>query len=1123
MLGNVKYKILILLVLLISVIIAGIYYVNSSEQKKLTLMMQEQAKEKEQSLEKVIEFKSRSLSVFSYDYTSWDEMVNFIRKPTLKWAKENIDASLQNYNADFAWVYSPGMFLVYSTNRIKASGLDTIPIPVEHLQKIIEGKKTTHLFLSTKYGLIEIYGAAVHPSADLERKSQPYGYFLAGKLWDEKYLNEMAEVTGLSLKLLPLMAKSPTSNSPDADKFLIEKCKTIKDWEGKPVYDLHAESRVQIAETISKQSESQQLFIVLYSILLIVIISYILLRHINRPIKLLSYSLEANDTSALNKLMLQKNEFGRLAVTINQFFKQKKKLMDEVEERKQIEKALREIESRQHAMIANIADVIAVIDAGSLNKYESPNIEKWFGWKPDEVAGTKFSENIHPDDKPGFSDLLGGLIGKDNSTFNTVCRLKCKDGSYKWIELTAVNKINDNAINGILLNYHDITNKKEVEEVLQQRETQYRTMIEFSNDLIWAVDKSGKFTFLNSVAENTVGRKLETLKEMQFEEYVLKEDVPGIVEVFHKCMAGEPCSYEVHLIDAQQEIRTISVNNSPIYIGGAVAGMVSFGHDITNRIKAEKALKESEARYKSFVSQVSEGVYRYEMLMPMSIEIPFSNQIEFLCHNMVLAECNSTFEEMYDNGGAEALIGKTQRELHKRRDDRSNREVIENFINNGYRLVNFITSETDENGDVKYFSTNALGIIEDGFFIRMWGTQTDITDRKKNERDLIAAKVKAEEVNRLKSNFLANMSHELRTPLNGILGFAEILSMDLENPEQAIMASAIQESGKRLSETLNLILDLSKAETENFKVSTSHVNIVSVLEESAEFYKSLAEKKNLKLFTDIKEASIIVNLDGNLFLQVIKNILDNAIKYSCKGEITIEAEKSFEEGCHIAIVRIKDQGIGIPEEKLDIIWEEFRQVSEGINRGFEGLGLGLTISRKIVELMNGNISVESKLGEGSVFTIKFNLAELSPNEKEISTDSKNNNIQAKSVKSGNGDCNVLYVEDDVTNQTVAQLYLKNICNLDVAKNGETALKLINEKQYSAILMDINLGAGMDGLEVTKEVRKIEQYKCVPIIAVTAFAMSSDEDEFLKGGCTHYISKPFEREQFVSLVEKVLKG
>jgi PAS domain S-box-containing protein len=609
---------------------------------------------------------------------------------------------------------------------------------------------------------------------------------------------------------------------------------------------------------------------------------------------------------------------------------------------------------------------------------------------------------------------------------------------------------------------------------------------------------------------------------MPFEDYVLKDDIPSIADTFHKCMAGEPCSYELHLIDSRHEVRTIFINNSPIFIGGNIEGMVSFGHDITSRIKVEEALKESEARYKSFVSQVSEGVYRYEMRLPMSVDIPLADQVEFLCSNMILAECNSTFEEMYRDGGTEELMGKSQRELHKRRDDTTNREVIERFINSGYRLVNFITSETDENGHTRYFSMNALGIVENGHFIRMWGTQTDITERKKAEKDLIAAKVKAEEMNRLKSNFLANMSHELRTPLNGILGFAEILSIDLENPEHAIMAISIQESGKRLSETLNLILDLSKAETENFKVSTSKVNIVTLIKKSAELYQNLAEKKNLLLKTDIRDSALVVNLDGNLFLQVMKNIIDNAIKYSYKGVVTIEAGKAYEDGCNQAIIRVKDEGIGIPEDKLDIIWEEFRQVSEGMNRGFEGLGLGLTISKKIVELMNGSISVESKLGEGSVFTVKFNLAELSPEEEEISTDNEYNKMQIKIEKPQNGICNVLYVEDDFTNQTVARMYLKDICNLDVANNGESALKLVNEKQYNAILMDINLGAGMDGLEVTKEIRKIERYKCVPIIAVTAFAMSSDEDEFLKGGCTHYISKPFEREQFVSLVEKVLE-
>ncbi|MDP2301663.1 MAG: PAS domain S-box protein [Ignavibacteria bacterium] len=410
----------------------------------------------------------------------------------------------------------------------------------------------------------------------------------------------------------------------------------------------------------------------------------------------------------------------------------------------------------------------------------------------------------------------------------------------------------------------------------------------------------------------------------------------------------------------------------------------------------------------------------------------------------------------------------------------------------------------------------------DGNPIALIGVASDITDMKKSREELILAKEKAEEMNRLKSNFLANMSHELRTPLNGILGFASILSSSIDNPEYNIMAQSIFTSGKRLSETLNLILDLSKAETEDIVLHSKNINITHVVNRVVELFSESAAQKNLLLETVIANENLYAKLDENLFERTINNLVSNAIKFTDNGKISVKAGKETTEGKDWIYIQVKDTGIGIPEDKIDLIWEEFRQVSEGISRSFEGTGLGLTISKRIVELMNGVITVESKVGEGSVFTVKFlasdyiaEVVEVKPEQEVLAANPVEKKMDLTSLHS------VLYVEDDLINQNIVKFYLRNFCRVETAKDGKSALQLVAEKKYDLLLMDINLGTGMDGMAVTKEIRKMPQYAETPIVAVTAYAMDSDREEFLSGGCSHYLSKPFEKQELLELIASIV--
>lgn len=262
---------------------------------------------------------------------------------------------------------------------------------------------------------------------------------------------------------------------------------------------------------------------------------------------------------------------------------------------------------------------------------------------------------------------------------------------------------------------------------------------------------------------------------------------------------------------------------------------------------------------------------------------------------------------------------------------------------------------------------------ETGKPIATVGVARDITIRKKFEKELIEAKTKAEEMNKVKSNFLSNISHELRTPLVGILGFAELLLDEVKDPESLEMVKRIYGAGKRLSHTLNLVLDLSKIESNKVRIEWKEINLVNAAREVNELFTAAAQNKNINLSFKSSYSEIPIYADERMICDILNNLINNAVKFTNTGEVMVLVGVRQVNNETKAFLSVKDSGIGIPQDKLYTIFEEFRQVSEGPSRGFEGTGLGLTITQKFVDLLGGKIEVKSKPGVGSEFTVYFNM------------------------------------------------------------------------------------------------------------------------------------------------------
>lgn len=399
------------------------------------------------------------------------------------------------------------------------------------------------------------------------------------------------------------------------------------------------------------------------------------------------------------------------------------------------------------------------------------------------------------------------------------------------------------------------------------------------------------------------------------------------------------------------------------------------------------------------------------------------------------------------------------------------------------------------------------------------GVLEDISIRKAAEIQLIKAKEKAEEASRVKSSFLANMSHEIRTPLNGILGFTEILKEDINDKEQLHCVNVIEKSGKRLLETLDLILNFSKLEAESVTALYKEVNIINIVKDVMNSFEEMAKSKDLYLQKEISVTKLTAHIDERFLMHVLNNLLKNAIVYTKKGGITLSLDANTEN----MIFKVKDTGIGIVKEKQKIIFEPFRQESEGYGRNFEGTGLGLSIAKRFVEMMKGSIEVESEIGKGSTFTVTIPLT----NKGELrKIDSIKYNEELKSspqISFKQKKAAVLIVENDEDNLLFAVSVLKKHFEMDTAVEGYEAIDKAQRKVYDIILMDINLGKGIDGIQTVKEIRKLKGYEATPIVALTAYTRYGDKEEFLEGGCTHYLGKPFKSKQLLDLCQDIIKS
>jgi PAS domain S-box-containing protein len=753
---------------------------------------------------------------------------------------------------------------------------------------------------------------------------------------------------------------------------------------------------------------------------------------------------------------------------------------EDVSQRKKAEEQMRASEIRYRRLFESARDGILIIDAET-GKIEdvNPSLSILSGY-PEEYLLRKIIWEI-----AFFKGIIKSAdhyteFRKNNYVRFEDVELHTADGRKIYVEficssyMAGIRKV-------IQCNLRDITRRKLSDEMISSSETRYRTLFESAKDGILILDApSGKIVDVNPHLIAMLGFTKSELSEKKIWEIGIFEDVAANRDKFRELHDKKFVRYD-NLPLKTKDGRTIMVE--------FVSNLYSVEHndliqcnirDITERRLAEAELHEKEVQYRNLANS---GMALIRTSGP-----------DKMCNFVNQPWLNFTGRTIVQELG----IGWTEGIYP---DD------FEHCMNTYYAA--FIKREEFEveyrlwhhNGEYRWImDLGTPNFNSSGEFIGYIRHCFDITQRKNAEQELLIAKDKAEESDRLKSAFLANMSHEIRTPMNGILGFASLLQEpDLTGTEQKQYLGIIEKSGIRMLKIINDIIDISKIESGQMHILITKTEINDQIEDIYNFFKPEAEQKGIKLLLrkTLPGQKAIVETDKEKVFAILTNLVKNAIKYTPDGfiEFGYHLKDEFIE------YFVKDTGIGIPMDRQNAIFERFIQADIHDVRAFQGAGLGLSISSAYVEMLGGKMWLESKPGLGSTFyfTIPFNThAETGTPKRE--------SVLAETEPTYINNLKILIVEDDEPSDLLITMAIRKISKDHLhAKSGYEAIETCrNNPDIDLVLMDIKMPE-MDGLEATRQIRQFR--KDLVIIAQTAYALVGDKEKAVEAGCNDYISKP----------------
>jgi len=597
---------------------------------------------------------------------------------------------------------------------------------------------------------------------------------------------------------------------------------------------------------------------------------------------------------------------------------------------------------------------------------------------------------------------------------------------------------------------------------------------------------------------------------------------------------------EFKLLD-QLSVTGLAFSNSAIYKNIAdlkenlEKRTVELTLEVEERQRIEEALRNSEGKYRNILESIEDGFF----------EIDLAGNCTFF---------NPSLCTILGYPGEE-ISGMNNRAFMDPEDAKKAFETLSQIYETGIPSKGFEWDVIQKNGTRRHLEVSASLIVSpEGNPTGFRGVARDVTERKNIELELrkhrehleemIAARTselaeamrKAEFANKAKSQFLANMSHEIRTPLNGIMGMAELCLQTALDADQTRLVSTINKEAGSLLGIINQILDFSKIEAGKLEIEQIPFDLGTLLKDLMESFSYQAVKMGIEFVSSISpETPALVVGDPGRLRQVLKNLIGNAFKFTHEGGIYVKVEPLQDMGDRIKLrFIVSDTGIGIPKEKQTIVFESFTQADGSTTRKYGGTGLGTTISKQLAEMMGGEIGVDSQEGKGSTFWFTVVLSKQGKADSHGSKEVSLGNAWGHAAAADKKEIPVLLVEDYPTNQMIAKFHLEHAgYQVDLAEDGKQAVDAFKRKHYKLIFMDVQMPV-MDGYQATKAIRELESelasmdkinaaksFQRVPIIAMTAHAMEENKALCLEAGMDDFLTKPFTREELLSMESKWL--
>jgi PAS domain S-box-containing protein len=634
-----------------------------------------------------------------------------------------------------------------------------------------------------------------------------------------------------------------------------------------------------------------------------------------------------------------------------------------------------------------------------------------------------------------------------------------------------------------------------LEQTTAQAMAERAALLESITDAFYALDADWRFTYVNQRALDYFGRTRDELLGKNV--WSLFPNMKGTVfeEHYVRAMREEhPVAFEAL---SPYSKRWIDARAFPTPQGLAV----NF-RDITKRKESEDALRQAEQRYRAFVANSSEGIWRYELDEPLDISLPAEQQIEHLYRYARLAELNDAMARMYGYESANDLRGARLQQTLPRTQPAS-LAYLREVIRARYDVASLESTELDREGKVRYFSNSMVPVIEGGKLLRAWGMQRDITASKLAEQQLL-------EADRRKDEFLAVLAHELRNPLSPIRTGLQILRL-----RQAGDGSAQQTIGMMDRQVTHLVrlvddlLDVSRITSGRLELRFQRLALAPVLSAAMESTRDVIAAQGHELVVDLRAPDLHVEGDPDRLAQVFANLLSNSAKYTnCGGRITIVVDHD-EDGARI---EVHDTGIGISREGLDHVFDLFAQVHPE-PRAAGGLGIGLSLVRSIVQLHGGCVTAFSNgPGTGSTFTVRLPLASSQEHSADVAADAETL-AQAPPLR-------ILVADDNAdAAESLAALLRMQGHDVRTAADGHGAVEVAREFQPAVIFMDVGMPR-MDGMEATRRIRGLPHGGTIHIVALTGWGQLLDRERTKRAGMDAHLTKPIGSDALHSVLSAV---